>query len=338
MSTINTVAVTGGTGFVGRRIVAELLRRGYNVRALVRDQDEATEKLSSSKAIKFVEGDVLDRDVPARLVEGADAVIHLIGIIREKRESGKRPQTFQGMHVDATRAVLQAAGDAGVRRYVHMSAMGVAPDSKAEYARTKYEAEQIVRRSGLDWTVFRPSLIHGADGEFVQMARSLATGDKPPFFFIPFFARFTDHAREENVWAPRMTLDPADVAPVLVDDVATVFCESLSRPQTIGEIYNLAGSETLNWKQLMEYFRDHLPQTDHGLPVVPVPAEHGALIAKGAAAFGLGGLLPFDAGQAHMGAQDATADLHKLRAHFGIEPAPFRESVDRYASQVAVHS
>lgn len=337
MSTINTVAVTGGTGFVGRRVVAELLRRGYTVRALVRDEGEAAEKLPSSKALKFVEGDVLDRGAPAKLVEGAQAVVHLIGIIREKRESGRRPQTFQGMHVEATKAVLQAAGEAGIERYIHMSAMGVAPDSKAEYARTKYEAEQIVRRSGLDWTIFRPSLIHGHDGEFIQMARTLATGDKPPFFFIPFFARFTDHAYE-NVWAPRMTLDPALVAPVLVDDVATVFCEALSRPQTVGEVYNLAGSETLNWKQLMEHLRDHLPQTDHGLPVLPIPAEHGALIAKGATAVGLGGLLPFDAGQAYMGATDTNAELDKLRAHFGIEPAPFRAAVDSYASRVAVHA
>lgn len=337
MSTINTVAVTGGTGFVGRRIVAELLRRGYTVKALVRDAAEAAEKLPASKALKLVEGDVLDRGAPASLVEGAQAVVHLIGIIREKRDSGRRAQTFQGMHVDATRAVLQAAGDAGVARYVHMSAMGVAPDSKAEYARTKYEAEQIVRRSGLDWTIFRPSLIHGHDGEFIEMVRSLATGDKPPFFFIPFFARFTDHSYE-NVWAPRMTLDPALVAPVLVDDVATVFCEALSRPQTIGEVYNVAGSETLNWKQLMEYLRDHLPQTDRGLPVLPVPSEHGALIAKGATAVGLGGLLPFDAGQAYMGAMDVNAEIDKLRSHFGIEPAPFRASVDAYASRVAVHA
>ncbi|HZW05751.1 MAG TPA: NAD(P)H-binding protein, partial [Phycisphaerales bacterium] len=335
MSTINTVAVTGGTGFVGRRIVAELLRRGYGVRVLARDADEAADRLPASKSLKIIPGDILDRDAPARLVEGSQAVVHLIGIIREKRQPGRRPQTFQGMHVDATRAILQATGDAGVRRYVHMSALGVAPDSKAEYARTKYEAEQIVRRSGLDWTIFRPALIHGADGEFIAMVRKLATGDTPPFFFIPFFARFTDHAHE-NVWAPRLTLDPAEVAPVLVDDVATVFCEALSRPQTIGEVYNVAGSETLNWRQLMEHLRDHLPQTDHGLPALPVPSTHAAAIAKGAGALGLGGLLPFDEGQAHMGATDTTADLHKLRAHFGIEPVPFRAAVDTYAHAVPV--
>ncbi|MDP1661369.1 MAG: NAD(P)H-binding protein [Phycisphaerales bacterium] len=335
MSTINTVAVAGGTGFVGRRIVAALLSRGYAVRVLARDAQDAAARLGPANALKIIEGDVLDRDAPARLVEGAQAVINLVGIIREKRQPGRRPQTFQGMHVDATGALLQATGDAGIRRYVHMSALGVAPDAKAEYARTKYEAEQIVRRTGLDWTIFRPSLIHGADGEFVAMARRLAAGDVPPFFFIPFFARFTDHT-EENVWLPRLTLDPAELAPVLVDDVATVFCESLSRPQTIGEVYNLVGSETLNWRQLMEHLRDHLPHTDHGLPVLPVPAQHGALIAKGATAFGLGGLLPFDEGQAHMAALDSTADLHKLRAHFGIEPAPFRSAVEGYSAQVPV--
>lgn len=322
---------------MGRRIVAGLLRRGYSVRALVRDADEAQSHLPNDKSLKLVEGDILDRDAPNRLVEGAQAVIHLVGIIREKRQPGRRPQTFQGMHVDATRAILQATADAGIRRYVHMSALGVTPDSKAEYARTKFDAEQIVRRTGLDWTVFRPSLIHGADGEFVGMARKLATGAMPPFLFIPYFASFTDHAHED-VWFPRLTLDPANVAPVLVDDVATVFCESLSRPQTIGEVYNLVGSETLNWKQVMEHLRDTLASSGHGLPALPVPAQHGAMIAKAATAFGLGGLLPFDEGQAHMAVVDSTADLDKLRAHFGIEPAPFRTAVESYSAQVPVLS
>lgn len=333
MSTINTVAVTGGTGFVGRRVVAELLRRGYSVRALVRNTADAAGKLPPHKSLKLVQGDILDRNGPAKLLEGAQALVHLVGIIREKRQPGGRPQTFQGMHVEATRAVIEAARAAGVTRYVHMSAVGVSPDSKAEYARTKYEAEQLVRRSGLDWTILRPSLIHGPDGEFVLMARKLATGDTPPFFFIPYFARFTEHT-EENVSLPRTTLDAASIAPVLVDDVATVFCEALSRPQTIGEVYNVAGPETLTWKQVMEHFRDTLPQTDPTLPVLPVPGTHGAVIAQAASAFGLGGLLPFDQGQALMGTVDTDAQIDKLRAHFGVEPAPFRAAVKRYAARV----
>ncbi|MFT3683777.1 MAG: SDR family NAD(P)-dependent oxidoreductase [Phycisphaerales bacterium] len=334
MSTINTVAVTGGTGFVGKRIVAELVRRGYSVRVLARNAQEAQDAFGPSKSIKVIQGDVLDRQSPAKLVEGAQAVVHLIGIIREKREPGRAPQTFQSMHVEATRAVLTAAAEAGVTRYVHMSALGTAPDSKAEYARTKWEGEQLVRRSGLDWTIFRPSLIHGPGAEFVEMVRKLAAGDTPPFVAIPYFAKFTDHP--EDVWAPRLTLDPANVAPVLVDDVATLFCEALSRPQTGGEIYNVVGSETLTWKQLMGEFRDALPGTDRNMPVVPIPSEHGAMIAKTATALGLGGLLPFDAGQAIMGGSDSTADLDKVRAHFGLEPAPFRASLARYAG--AVHA
>jgi NADH dehydrogenase len=267
-------------------------------------------------------------------VEGAQAVIHLIGIIREEREPGKPAQTFQGMHVEATRAVLAAAAEGGVERYVHMSALGADPDSKAEYARTKYEGEQLVRRSGLDWTIIRPSIIHGPDSEFVMMVQAMAAGRKAPFLFIPYFAKFTDHP--EDVWAPRLSLDPANVAPVLVNDVATLFCEALSRPQTVGEIYNAVGSETLNWKRMMMELRDALPRADGNMPVVPVPSEHGAIIANAAAAFGLGGLLPFDAGQAIMGGQDGTADLDKLRAHFGLEPAPFRAALLRYAG--AVHA
>ncbi|MBY0309125.1 MAG: NAD(P)H-binding protein [Phycisphaerales bacterium] len=330
MSTINTVAVTGATGFVGRHVVAELVRRGYSVRVLARDAGQASQALGSSRSVRIVEGNVLDRQSPARLVEGAQALVHLVGIIREQREPGRPAQTFQGVHVEATRAVLTAAADAGVRRCVHMSALGADPDGKAEYARTKWEGEQLVRRSGLDWTIFRPSLIHGPGSEFVEMVHAMARGSKAPFVAIPYFARFTDHA--EDVWAPRMTLDAADIAPVYVQDVATLFCEALSRPQTVGEIYNAVGSQTLTWKSMMEAFRDALPRTDRNMPVVPVPSSHGAAIARAAGALGLGGLLPFDAGQAVMGGLDSTADLDKVRAHFGLQPARFDDALARYAA------
>lgn len=334
MSQISTVAVTGATGFVGRRVVAELVRRGYQVRALVRDADKAAGVLPPDKAVRTVVGDVLDRSSPQRLLEDVQAVVHLVGIIREVRQPGRPPQTFQRMHIDAASAMVDAATAAGVRRFVHMSAIGVAPDAKAEYATSKYEGEQVLRRSGLDWTIFRPSLIHGPDAEALVMMRSLAAGAQPPWFVVPYFTRFTDHP-EEGVFFPRLTLDPAMLQPVHVDDVAAVFAEALSRPQTVHEIYNVVGSERLDWRQFMEACRDELPGADPSLTLVPVPSEHAAIMAKAARAFGMGGLLPFDEGQAWMAGRDADGDLYKLVAHLGVQPRPFRESLRAYAGQMA---
>lgn len=332
MTPISTVAVTGASGFVGRAVVSELLARGYAVRALVRDQAKADAVLPVDRRLSTVQGDVLDADALAKLVHGAQAVIHLVGIIKEVRQSGRPAQTFRGMHVDATRMVLEAARQAGISRFVHMSAVGVAPDGAAEYVTTKWEGEQLVRRSGLEWTVFRPGVIHGPDGELIGQIREIASGDVPPYFVLPYFVRFVDH--EEGVHMPRVSMEAAKLAPVYVGDVATAFCEALARPQTIGEVYNVTGPEVLDWKQFMEFMRDTLPGTDKGLPAVPVPGSHAAIIAKGASFLGLGGLLPFDAGQALMAQSDSDADVTKLRAHFGIEPKPFRATVRGYADSL----
>ncbi|MCU0689428.1 MAG: NAD(P)H-binding protein [Phycisphaerales bacterium] len=330
MTPISTVAVTGATGFVGRAVVKELLDRGYAVRALVRSEDKAQAVLPmAGTRLSILPGDLTDAASLGRWAQGAQAIVHLIGIIREVREPGRPAQTFQSVHVDGTKAVLRAAKDAGIDRFVHMSAVGVAPDGPAEYVRTKYDAEQYVRRSGLDWTVFRPGVIHGPDGELVAQIRELASGDVPPYFVLPYFIRLVDH--EEGVLLPRISLEAAKVAPVFVQDVATVFAEALARPQTIGEVYNVTGPEVLDWQSFMETMRDELPGTDKGLPTIPVPGSHAGIAAMIAKKIGLGALLPFDEGQARMAQLDSDADLSKLRAHFGIEPRPFRESLRAYA-------
>lgn len=329
---MTTIAVTGASGFVGRHVIRELLSRGYQVRALVRDEEKARATLPNNRNLNLIVGDVLDRVSPGKLVEGAQACIHLIGIIREVRSPGGIAQTFRGMHVEATRAMLDACRDGGVNRFVQMSALGVSPDSPAEYATTKYEAEQLVKRSGLDWTIFRPTFIHGPDSELIGQIRKMATGDVAPWFVLPYFARMTDH--EEGVILPRISLDAATVQPVHIDDVVAAFAESLSRPQSIGEIYNIVGGEKLDWRQTMEFLRDTLPNGDRSLTVIPVPATHASMIAKVAGIFGMGSLLPFDEGQPHMMARDGDAELNKLKAHFGINPRPFRSSVKSYAEQI----
>lgn len=323
-----TVAVTGASGFVGRYVVRELLARGHRVRGLVRDVKKAAAVLPVREAgVTMVTGNVLDEGTVEELLKGADACVHLVGIIRE----GGGGQTFERMHVQATRTVVGACERGGVERYLHMSSLGARPDGKAAYQRTKYQAEEIVRESELVWTIFRPSLIHGPDGEFVQMIAKMAAGEVAPFLFMPYFVR---PKYDTRVPLGALSWEAAEIQPISVLDVAWCFAEALERPETEFEIYNLVGPEPINWRDLYTLFRDELPNADKRMQPWHVPGHHAAMIAEVAKRVGLGPALPFDAGQAMMAMEDQTAELEKVKAHLGLQPRALRESVRAYAPAV----
>ncbi len=322
------IAVTGASGFVGRTLVRELLARGYQVRALVQCREKARAVLPRDPGLTFVVGDAKqDADV-SELLRGCSACINLIGILREDRAKGK---TFRELHVGVTRRLVQACEKAGVRRFLQMSALGASDTGAAEYQRTKFEAEACVRQSSLDWTIFRPSLIHGVDGEFIDQAASWCSGHVQPYIFLPYFRKLTEDKR-----VPLGSMNESDplVQPVAVEDVAWAFGESLENPTTVGEVYNLAGPEVLSWPEMLEWIRDHTPGANHGLKPFGIPGKVAALGAKAAEAIGLSGLLPHDEGMALMGAQDSTATLDKARSHFKFSPRPFRTSFAAYAGQL----
>ena len=164
MGAVQTVFVTGATGFVGRAVIHALRAEGYKVRCLVRRGSERD--LRGQEAIERVEGDVLARQTLDEGMGGCDAVVHLVGIIREHPSRGI---TFERIHVDGTLNVLGAAAAAGVRRYLHMSALGASATARSRYHQTKWLAEEAVRASALPWTIFRPSIIYGKGDAFVSM-------------------------------------------------------------------------------------------------------------------------------------------------------------------------
>lgn len=322
-----TVAVTGATGFVGRGVVRALLAKGHAVRALARDRAKARRVFAGlGDRVTITAGDVTDSGALAELVKGCDAVIHLVGIIRE----GPGGQTFQNCHVEATRAMLEACAAAGVKRYVHMSALGVCSEGVSAYQRTKWEAERLVHASELDWTIFRPGLIHGEGGELIQMATQWCRG-KGPMGIMPYFTRW-----EEDLSVP---LGPSKeiapvVEPVSVDDVAAAFVGALTEPKTIGETYNLVGPERLSWPEMLVFMRDTLPHADHSAQPWGVPGFAGAALAFGAKQIGIGSMLPFDMGMALMGSRDVVAEREKVRTHLGLSPKPFRATFESYAERL----
>ncbi len=324
-SSSQTVAVTGATGFVGRHLVAELTRRGHAVRALVRSPGEVDSLPISG--VSIVEGDIFNRDAMALLAAGADAVIHLVGI---RRETGGL--SFERMHVEATRRTLDAARNAGAARFLHMSALGADPDGVSGYQRTKFAAERLVQASGLDWTIFRPSIIHGHDGEFVQMVKGWATGRKAPWFVMPYFTRL-DVGLDKPPFPPPTPEVPL-AQPVFVGDVARAFADALDRPASIREVIALGGPEAMTWPDMLTTLRDAIPLAKKSIRPAGLPAPVAIAQARVARVLGLGEALPYSVSDAQMGSQDNVCAIDKARATLGFEPRPFAETVQSYGDRV----
>jgi len=216
------ILVTGGTGFVGRHVVGELTRCGHRVRVVARKPEKAA-RLQQATGCEVVAGDVLDPESIRKAAEGVSAVVHLVGIIFEQGKS-----TFERIHVEGTRNVVEAAKAAGATRYLQMSAIGSRALSPSRYHRTKWEAEEIVRNSGLDWTIFQPSVIYGRNDQFVQLFSALMeaplsclTLNCLPLFFDG---------------KPKMQ-------PVPVTCVAGAFGAAVARPAAVGKTYELCGPQ-----------------------------------------------------------------------------------------------
>ena len=214
------ILVTGGTGFVGREVVRQLTTAGHQVRILVRNPDKAR-LLFKPGLCEFAAGDILDPDTLQPAMQGIKAVIHLVGIIRETGHA-----TFEQVHVEGTRNVIEAARTAGVGRFLHMSAIGTRPYAPSRYHQTKWQAEELVRNSGLTWTLFRPSVIYGPHDLFTV---PLAALTRFPLNFLTLFA-FPCPNDGETI-----------LQPVPVGDVARCFCRALSNPSSSGKIYDLGG-------------------------------------------------------------------------------------------------
>ena len=225
------ILVTGGTGFVGEEVVRELLARGYRVRLLVRHSLPSS--LKDRLGIEIIRGDVLKPETLPAAMAGVQAVIHLIGIIAETSRV-----TFEQAHIDATRHVVDAAKQAGVTRYIQMSAEGTRAEAISRYHRTKWEAEELVRRSGLDWTIFRPSLIYGYD----ERDRLLNLLRRVLSWPLDFFQLYT---------FPLLDDGRALVQPVSVCEVAHCFAGAVAKEEAIGQTYDLVGPTALSWRAMV---------------------------------------------------------------------------------------
>ncbi len=313
-----TIAMTGASGFVGRYVAAALIERGHTVRALSRDRNAP--RVLPDEGVEVVLGDVFDDGALNRAAEGADCFINLIGIHREQPGGC----TYERMHVRATQRCLDVAAEAGVDRFVQMSALGVRPEARSDYHKSKRLAELAVMDSGLDWTIFRPSIIHGPEGEFMHMAKDWVTGVGLPGFFLPYFIPFD---------GPK-PMPPASVQPVHVEDVAALFADSVDNDDAIGEIYGVGGPQAYPWPDLLRTIRDIVPGAKPSLQPQGLPEPVFVMKAKGAKMLGVSALLPFTVDDVLMATEPNTCSTAKAFSHFGFEPRAFETSLADYAAQL----
>lgn len=316
-----TVAVMGATGFVGRHCVKALLDRGVVVRALVRSVDKASRVLPVSDQLQVVQGSPFDPKPLAIALEGAQAIVNTIGILREAPDG----QSFHRLHIEVPEKIVDAAKKTGVDRIVHISAHAAQEEADTDYAQSKFAGEAIIRHSGLDWTIFRPGLIHGPDGEFMQMVKNWACGRALPFAFMPYFARTVRKF-------PRPEFEPPRVEPIFVGDVAQMVVVALEKPVSIGEVYPLLGSQSLLMPELYAFVKARVPLAKADIKARAIPAELAIAKAKASKALGVEALLPFDEGMAKLGSRDCVGQSIKAREHLGFVPMGFAQSAQAYLS------
>lgn len=291
------IAVTGATGFVGRHVAALLARRGHSVGALVRNPIRA--QALQNVQVELVAGDLSDPGVLAVLARDATAIVHLVGIIVE---SGRA--TFRGVHVEGTRRLLAAAREAGVPRFVHMSAIGARPGAGATpYHRTKWEGEELVRASGLSYAIFRPSIISGPENVPIRTLARLHRWSP----VVPMFGdgRFPTQ-------------------PVWIEDVALAIALAAENTRFTGA-FELGGPKPITYEA---FVRAIGRAAGHPRPFARLPLPVARLAAR---VFDLlGPAAPFTSDQLQMLVEGAATPANAIESVFDITPLPFEQGLARY--------
>ena len=218
------VLVTGATGFLGRRVVRELLARNHQVRCVV--HSPGRERLLDQEKVDVHYGNVLDPDSLNLAMQGVDSVVNLVGVIRPRRGA-----SFDQMHRQGALNVAEAAKEAGAREMIQVSALGATPDRRYPYLNTKFQGELAVKASGLEYVILRPSIIFGRGDEFLTALAGLVR-------LGPIVPVIGDGRNR--------------MQPVAVEDVAACVASSVGNSLIKGKTLNLGGPDRLSYNSLLE--------------------------------------------------------------------------------------
>jgi NADH dehydrogenase len=249
------ILLIGGNGFVGRVLAAQLQAQGYSV-LLPTSHLAAARELRMLPKVHLEDADVHEFDELQSLcarIKSSGAVINLVGVLHDK-PAMPYGKVFKAAHVDLPKNIITAMQMHGLKRYLHMSALGADSHGPSMYQRSKGDGEAAVKASQLDWTIFRPSVIFGAQDQFINLFAKL-TKLSPALPLANYQAKFQ---------------------PVSVDDVATAFVMALKMPQTICQSYDLVGPTIYTMKEIVEFAARRAKTS---CAVIPVPAFVGYLQA-----------------------------------------------------------
>jgi uncharacterized protein YbjT (DUF2867 family) len=290
------VLVTGASGFVGSHTLPVLIERGHDIVALVRSDLAVRTMLdrlapAARARVEPRTGDVTNPATLPGALDGADLVLHLVAIPRD-RDGGT---SLSRVNTEGTQNVVDAMKRVGPGRLLHQSALGVVDDPSLHYASSKAQAEQLVRDSGLDWTITKPSLLWGERDGFFNILAGLA--------------------RLSPGVMPIAGSGTARFQPLAVDELARVLADIIERPETIGQVYELGGPRYLTYREIVA-------EVLHGMGkrrlMVPVPVPLIALVAGTAEHVGLA--FPVATDQLRQLRIDNVGPLDGVERNFGFAP------------------
>lgn len=294
------ILLTGATGFIGSHTAKALREKGFAVRALVRPQVD-TQALRSL-GVELAIGDIDDAPSLAKACEGIEQIVHLVGIIRELPPK----VTFENVHTVGTRNLLAAAKSAAVQKFLYISAIGARSGASARYHQTKWAAEEMVRRCGLEWTILRPSVVFGPGDDFINLlANDLIKA--PPF--IPVIG--TGLNKLQPLW---------------VKDLAEVIAQSIPLGTFNQQTFELGGSEQLTFREILEIIANHLKMQK---PFINIPLA----LVKPAIALGTAiapQLLPLTSDQLTMLQEDNITSEKPFPKDFSLVPITLAEGIKQY--------
>ncbi len=284
--------MAGATGFMGQHLVRRLLGRGHQLRALARGPTSG----SWGGDVEWWPADVTDEGSLHGAAEGCDVIVDLVGIAWPDRDQG-----YEDVHVDGTGNLLLEAQRAGVDRLVFVSTLG-ASSSGGPYFSTKYEAERRIRDSGIDFVIFRPSIVYGPGDHFTTAIVDLLR--RLPVFPILSLSR-----------------------PVAIEDIADALVQAVGRPDLSARTFEIAGPERLEFAKIVRIVARALGVRR---PVVKLPRTMSTQALWVAARLGLPQPITPDQLAMFRGASVLKKRMNPLRSVFNLEPLPFRVAVRDY--------
>ena len=291
------ILVVGGTGFIGHHLIKRLRKDDLPVRAVVRTPAGAP----ALKALgaEVVSGDIADPQSLKAAAEGVERIVHLVGIIQEAPGV-----TFQSVHVDGTRNLLNAAKKAGVRHIFYQSALGTRINAKSRYHQTKWQAEELVRASGIPFSILRPSLIYGPGDLFtIRLSKMI------------------------KLWRvlPVIGSGRSKIQPIFIGDEVECVRKIVTSDSYVNGTYEIGGPEQLTYEEVMREIAEAMG--------VKRPMVHLPLFLMKFVARVMEAVLkkpPITMDQLIVLQEDNVCGMRDIRGAFGIEPVTFRDGLRRF--------